>query len=135
MREFDQPRAPNRPATSGETPGRPHFASLKLLLPFDLLAQLDGTGIAACFGLKNRHPENHTVVELTTQEARDLLALLKALETELDMRWQTWRKQASKCPIPVSRQSELEQRLQVVRRAAEMIGAEIRPPSVEKPGE
>lgn len=101
---------------------------MTILLPFDLLPHLEGTGIAACFGLKNR-PNRHTVVELSLRETQDLLTLLKALEADLDIRCQKWRKQNSKSPITASRRSGVEQNLQIVRRAVELIGAEACLPS------
>jgi hypothetical protein len=94
---------------------------MKLSLPFDLLPHLEGTSITACFGLKNRPPENHTVVELKAKDLRDLLALLQALAADLDSRCQKWRKHHSRSPIPASRRSGLEQSRQIVRRTVELI--------------
>lgn len=93
---------------------------MKVSLPFDLLPHLEGTSIASCFGLKNRPPGNHTVVELKVRDVEDLLALLKALEADLDIRCQKWRKH-SKSPIPTSRRSGIEQSRQVVRRTVQLI--------------
>jgi hypothetical protein len=98
---------------------------MKLSLPFDLLPHLEGTSIASCFGLKNRPPGNHTVVELKAREAQDLLALLKALEADLEIRCQKWRKH-SKSPIPASRRSGIEQSRQIVRRTVELIEGALR---------
>lgn len=94
---------------------------MKILLPFNLIAHLEGTGIASSFDLKNRSPENHTLVELSARDAHDLLELLKGLETELLIRAQKWQKQASKSPIVTFRRSAVEQRLQGVRQAVELL--------------
>lgn len=94
---------------------------MKILLPFNLIAHLEGTGIASSFGLKNRPPENHTLVELSTRDAHDLMELLKGLEAELLIRSQKWQQQASKFPIVAIRRSAVEQRLQGVRQAVELL--------------
>src|SRR6218665_1622957 len=99
---------------------------MKLSLPFDLLPHLEGTSIAACFGLKNRLPSKHTVVELKVREAQDLLELLKALEADLDIRCKKGRKHASRSPIPPARRSGIEQSRQVVRQSVELIEAALR---------
>lgn len=100
---------------------------MKIQLPFNLLPHLDGTAIASCYGLKNRASDNHTVVELSPRDARDLLTLLKALETELHGRCQKWQKQASKAPVGFSRRTGVEQNRQAVRRAVELIEAALLP--------
>lgn len=100
---------------------------MKIQLPFNLLPHLDGTAIASCYGLKNRASDNHTIVELSPRDARDLLTLLKALETELHVRCQKWQKQASRSPMGFSRRSGVEKNYQAVRRAVELIDAALLP--------
>lgn len=92
-------------------------------LPFDLLTPLEGTGIAAGFGLRSCGVRRHTVVELGRSEAEDLLILLKALADELRLRCEQWRKHASRSPIPVKRRTATEQRLQAIDAAARLINA------------
>lgn len=94
---------------------------MKIHLPFNFLPHLEGTAIAASFGLKNRPPEHHTVIELTRRDTQDLLQLLTALETELHGRCLKWQKQASKAPVVAARRSGVEQDRQMVRRAIELI--------------
>ena len=98
---------------------------MKILLPFNLLPDLEDTGIASCFGLKNRYPENHTLIELSLRDAHDLLTVLRALEAELHARCQRWQKQASKSPISVGRRTGIERRLQVVRCAVELMNGKL----------
>jgi len=99
---------------------------MKISLPFDLLPHLEGTSIASCFGLKNRPPSKHTVVDLKVREAEDFLELLKALEADLEVRCQKWRKHASRSPISPARRSGVEQSRQVVRQTVELIEAALR---------
>lgn len=98
---------------------------MKIQLPFNLLPHLEGTSIAYCFDLRNRAPENHTVIALTGRDAHYLLELLKALEADLHARCLKWQKLASRSPIGFSRRNEVEQSRQAVRRAAELIEAAI----------
>lgn len=97
----------------------------KIQLPFNLLPHLDGTAIAACYGLKNRASDSHTVIELGARDTHDLLTLLKALEAELHGRCQKWQRQMSKSPIGFSRRAGVELHRQAVRRAVELIEAEL----------
>jgi hypothetical protein len=92
-------------------------------LPFDLLSHLEGTGIAAGFGLRSCGVKRHTVVELGRSDAEDLLILLKALADELRLRCEHWRRQASRSPIPIKRHTATEQRLQGIDAAVRMISA------------
>lgn len=94
---------------------------MKIQLPFNLLPHLEGTSIAACFGLKNHRPDEHTLVELKPRDAHDLLALLKALEADLHARCLNWQKLASKSPIGLTKRPRVEQSRQTVHRAVEMI--------------
>ncbi len=94
---------------------------MKIQLPFNLLPHLEGTSIAACFGLKNHRPEEHTLVELKLRDAHDLLALLRALEADLHSRCQKWQRLASKSPLGLTKRPRVEQSRQTVRRAVEMI--------------
>ncbi|HEY8995600.1 MAG TPA: hypothetical protein VIM71_13105 [Lacunisphaera sp.] len=94
---------------------------MKIQLPFNLLPHLEGTSIASSFGLKNRLPEDHTVIELKARDTHDLLALLHALESDLHSRCLKWQKQASKSPVAFSRRTGVEQHRQVVRRTVELI--------------
>jgi hypothetical protein len=98
---------------------------MRITLPFNLLTHLEGTGIAASFGLKNHYPENHTVAELSLSEAQDLLKFLDALAEELQARMQRMQKQATRSPLGVRRRLEVETRLAAIRRAAEIIGAKL----------
>lgn len=118
-------RTHNGPAAPEATPGRPLLSPMKILLPFDLLSHLDGTSIASCFGLKNRPPAHHTLIELKAQDMRDLLELLKALEADLHSRCQKWQKQSSKSPVGFHRRAGIEQSRQCVRRAVELIEASL----------
>src|SRR4051812_32064171 len=90
-------RAPTR-GTRGAG-SRPPAPAIKVQVPFDLLAHLDGTGIGASFGLREQGAKRHTLIELGRDDAEDLLTLLKALVTELRLRAEKWRKHASKSPI------------------------------------
>lgn len=92
-------------------------------LPFDLLAHLEGTGIAAGFDLRSCTVKRHTVVELGRSDAEDLLTLLKALADELRLRCEQWRKHASRSPIPIKRRTATEQRLQGIDAAVRLISA------------
>lgn len=94
---------------------------MKIQLPFDLLPHLEGTSIAAGFGLKNHRPEEHTLVELKLRDAHDLLALLKALEADLHSRCLKWQKLASKSPLGLTKRPHVEQSRQAVHRAVELI--------------
>jgi len=119
-------RAHNGPAAPGAIPER--FLSLmrkKIQLPFNLLPHLEGTSIALCYGLHNRPSDDHTIVELNTREAHDLLTLLKALEHDLHIRCQKWQKQRSKAPVGFVRRERVEQSRQAVRRAVELLAAEL----------
>jgi hypothetical protein len=98
---------------------------MKITLPFDLIPYLDGTGIAGSFGLKNQYPENHTIIELRKREAGDLLRLLRALEEELALRQLRLQRQSSKAPLIAQRRIGADSRLKGVRRAVEVISAEI----------
>ena len=99
---------------------------MKITLPFDLLRVLDNTSIAQSYGLKNRSPENHTVIELSLRDVHDLLKLLKALEEELHSRCVRFQKH-SRSPIGGQRRQGNEERLRAVRRATELIGAKLPP--------
>lgn len=94
-----------------------------MLLPFDLLTHLEGTGIAAGFGLRSCGVKRHTVVELGRSDAEDLRTLLEALAGELRLRCEQWRRQASRSPIPVKRRTATEQGLQAIDSAARLINA------------
>lgn len=94
---------------------------MKIQLPFNLLPHLEGTSIAACFGLKNHRPEGHTLVELKLRDAHDLLELLKALEADLHARCLKWQKQASKSPLGITKRPRVELSRQAVHRAVELI--------------
>jgi len=102
---------------------RPQSPTIKLQVPFDLLAHLDGTGIAASFGLREQGAKRHTVIELERSDAEDLLILLKALVVELRLRSEKWRRHASRSPISVPRRTATEQKLQAVDSAAALIHA------------
>jgi hypothetical protein len=119
--------SPSRDArTTGRPPrgtplGRPQFPSVVVRLPFDLLAHLEGTGIAAGFGLRSCSVKRDTVVELGRQDAEDLMILLKALADELRLRCEHWRRQASRSPITVKRRTATEQKLHAIDSAAQLI--------------
>lgn len=97
---------------------------MKIALPFDLLRHLDGTSIADSYGLKNHSPENHTIIELSSRDAHDLLKLLKALEEELRSRCARYQKH-SRSPIAGQRRQGIEERLRTVLRATELISAQL----------
>jgi hypothetical protein len=99
---------------------------MKITLPFDLLRVLDDTSIAQSYGLKNRSPENHTIIELSSRDVHDLLELLKALEEELHSRCMRFQKH-SRSPIGGQRRQGIEERLRAIRRATELIGAKLVP--------
>lgn len=99
---------------------------MKITLPFDLLRVLDDTSIAQSYGLKNRSPENHTIIELNSRDAHDLLELLKALEDELHSRCIRFQKH-SRSPIGGQRRQGIEERLRTVRRATDLISATFSP--------
>jgi hypothetical protein len=107
----------------GCSPGRPQFLGVTVQLPFDLLPHLEGTEIAAGFGLRSYGVKRHTVVELGRSETEDLLTLLKALAGELRLRCEKWRKYSSRSPIPLKRHTATEQKLQVIDSAARLISA------------
>lgn len=118
-------RAHNGPAAPRATSERRLFPLMKLILPFDLIPHLEGSGIAASFGLKSSGSENHTVVDLKPADRRDLLFLLKSLESDLNIRCQKMQKHASRSPLPVRRRSGLEHSREVVRRSVELIEASL----------
>jgi hypothetical protein len=105
---------------------RPQSPTIKVQLAFDLLAHLDGTGIAASFGLREYGAKRHTLVELGRDDAEDLITLLKALVTELRLRAEKWRRHASKSPISYLRRTATEQRLQAIDSAADLIQAALK---------
>lgn len=87
------------------------------------MPHLEGTGIAAGFGLRSCSVKRHTVVELGRSDAEDLLILLKALADELRLRCEHWRRQASRSPIPIRRHTATEQRLHAIDSAARLTKA------------
>jgi hypothetical protein len=99
---------------------------MKIQLPFNLLPHLEGTSIAACFGLKNHRPTDHTVVELKPREAHDLLVLLGALEADLHARCLKWQRLASKSPLGFTKRPRVELSRQAVHRAVEQIEEALR---------
>lgn len=101
---------------------------MKIQLPFNLLPHLEGTSIAACFGLKNHRPEEHTLVELKARDAQDLLELLRALESDLQARCLKWQKQASKSPLGITKRPRVELSRQAVHRAVELIESTLQAP-------
>lgn len=115
-------RTTGRPSR-GTPPGRPQIPDVTVLLPFDLLNHLEGTGIAAGFDLRSCPVRRHTVVELGRSDAEDLLTVLEALANELRLRCEQWRRQASRSPIPVKRRTATEQKLQAIDSAARLIKA------------
>ena len=121
MPSHSDSRSPGRaPRGAGS---RPQSSTIKVQVPFDLLAHLDGTGIAASFGLREHGAKRHTLVELERDDAEDLLTLLKALVSELRLRAEKWRRHASTSPISYLRRTATEQRLQAIDSAAELIQA------------
>ncbi len=98
---------------------------MKIQLPFNLLPHLEGTSIAACFGLKNHRPEEHTLIELTPRDAHDLMELLRALEADLHARCLKWQKLASKSPIGFTKRPRVELSRQAVHRTVELIEASL----------
>jgi hypothetical protein len=121
MHKGHQLRATGRPPQE-KAPGRPQLSQVQL--PFDLLPHLEGTWIASGFGLKNRMPQKHTIIELSKSDMADLLALLKGLEIELKTRCQQWRRQASKSPIPIHRRVGVEESLDRIGLAVRHIEAD-----------
>lgn len=105
------------------TPSRPPSPTIKVQLPFDLLPHLDGTGIAASFGLREHGAKRHTAIELGWGDAEDLLTVLKALASELRLRAEKWRRHTSKSPLSFHRRTATEQKLQVINSAADLIHA------------
>jgi hypothetical protein len=102
---------------------------MKIQLPFNLIPHLEDTSIAACFGFRNSPDNKHTIIELSSRDAHDLLALLKGLETDLQIRCDRWRRHSSRSPIPTSRRSGLELNLQAVKQAVECIEVELSLPA------
>ena len=114
-------RSPTRASRGAGS--RPQSPTIKVQVPFDLLAHLDGTGIAASFGLREHGAKRHTVIELERGDAEDLLILLKALVVELRLRAEKWRRHASKSPMSSPRRTATEQKLQAIDSAADLIEA------------
>jgi hypothetical protein len=59
---------------------------VKVSLPFNLLPVFEGTSIADCFRLKNKQPENQTLLELDPKEVEYFLAVVGGLEQEFRLR-------------------------------------------------
>jgi len=98
---------------------------MKIVLPFNLLPHLDDTGIAACFGLKNQPSDGHTVIELSSHEAHDLLKLLRALENELHSRQKRLQRTASRSPLGMQKSPGIENRLSAIRHAGDAISGKL----------
>jgi hypothetical protein len=94
---------------------------VKVSLPFNLLPVFEGTGIADCFRLKNRQPENHTLVELAPQEVEYFLAVLGGLEQEMRYRYSRSMARGSHAPVSSKRRSMFQERADLLIQAKVMV--------------
>jgi hypothetical protein len=95
------------------------------MLPFNLLPALEGTGIAASFGLKSGPADNQTAVDLAARDAEDLVRLLRALKGELETRAERLRKRDTQSPLGNCRRAHTDERLAQVNRAVELLAAHL----------
>jgi len=101
---------------------------MKVSLPFNLLPVFDGTGIADCFRLKNRQPENQTLVELDPTEVEYFLAVVGGLEQEFRLRHSRSLARGSLAPVSARRRSMFQESAELLVQTRTMVERAVKKP-------